>query len=165
MKHHNWDSFESVITRQHYFAPILHPTCLLKPITRDSLEPKRRGDGRTFMHGRCLCIALSIALTLALCCSPCVHAQSGRVRQLRQDEKHEGGLSGREVKMRTKVALEQRDQIKTTEELSGTDNRRFHVRGLNEAKLAPVTHAREGEHITFAVIAAMMILIFTRGKM
>ena len=103
-------------------------------------------------------------LAFVLCCEASVNAQSGKVRQMRQPEARSRGLSGREVKARTEVAPDRRDETKATEELSRASNRRFSVRGLNEGRRAPVAHSLDPEHITFAIIMGMIIVILASGR-
>jgi hypothetical protein len=116
------------------------------------------------MHRRPLGFSLIIALAYALCFDLSAHGQSGRVRQLRQTEARASGLSGREVKTRTKVSPERWDETRAGEESGRTGSRRFDARGLNEGRRPPVAYSLDAEHITFAVIAVMLIVILTSRR-
>jgi hypothetical protein len=117
------------------------------------------------MHGRRLGLMLSVALTLALCCEvPNSHAQSGRVRRLHQPEMRASGLSGREVQTRAEVAPERLNETKAATEVNHTGNSTLEVRELNKGRRAPVAHSLDPEHITFAIIMGMIVLILVSGR-
>jgi hypothetical protein len=116
------------------------------------------------MHERHLGFALTMALALAVCCAPLASAQSGRLRQSGQREARASGLSGREVKTSREGVPERLDERPPEEESSRAGGRTYDVRGLNEGRRAPVAHALDPEHITFAIIMGMIVLILVSGR-
>ena len=116
------------------------------------------------MHGRRLGLMLSVALTFALCCGPAAHPQSGRVRKSRRPEARAGGLSGREVKTRPGVAPGRRGETEGAEGPSRGGEPRSEVPSPGAGRRVPAAHALDPEHITFAVIMVMLIVILTSGR-